>query len=320
MFNHQSVAIRFIGLFIVVLLLIGSAYYLTLQNVYYTQLKSQAQTIVDNVDAFGAWVSQYGRVWVKDDPSSYLGTIAVVEAPAAGAKAPAPRSKAAAVEQKIIHFYSKNPALAQREFSEAIARSSSPAKFRMTSDNFMNPLNKPDAFEEEALRVIKDKKTSEYDMITPTGYRYARALYHKKSCIACHGDPAAAPADVTTRYGTKAGFGFKEGDVAGVISVNIPTKSLAETSFRVVGIPQLVLVLAAFVAAFLFIKLVVVNPIKRLTNAADKVSVGENAELGLEKVNPKSANEVHQLAFSINRLRTSLVLVMQRMKGKDGPT
>src|SRR5216684_7128082 len=107
MFNHQSVAIRFIGLFIVVLLLIGSAYYLTLQNVYYTQLKSQAQTIADNVDAFGAWVSQYGRVWVKDDPSSYLGTIEVVEAPAA---APAPRSKAPAVEQKIIHFYSKNPA------------------------------------------------------------------------------------------------------------------------------------------------------------------------------------------------------------------
>ncbi|HLQ25112.1 MAG TPA: DUF3365 domain-containing protein [Acidiferrobacterales bacterium] len=318
MFNHQSVAIRFIGLFIVVLLLIGSAYYLTLQNVYYTQLKSQAQTIADNVDAFGAWVSQYGRVWVKDDPSSYLGTIEVVET--AGAAAPAPRSKAPAVEQKIIHFYSKNPALAQREFSEAIARSSSPAKFRMTSDNFMNPLNKPDSFEEEALRVIKDKKTNEYDMITPNGYRYARALYHKQSCIGCHGDAATAPADVTARYGIKGGFGFKEGDVAGIISVNIPTKSLAETSFRVVGTPQIVLVLAAFAAAFLFIKVVVVNPIKRLTNAADKVSVGENAELGLEKINPKSANEVHQLAFSINRLRTSLALVMQRMKGKDGPT
>ena len=49
----------------------------------------------------------------------------------------------------LWHFYSKNPALAQREFSEVVEKSSSPAKFRMTSHNFMNPVNKPDAFESE---------------------------------------------------------------------------------------------------------------------------------------------------------------------------
>ena len=47
-----------------------------------------------------------------------------------------------------VNFYSKNPALAQREFSEVVEHSASPAKFRLTSHNVMNPNNKPDVFED----------------------------------------------------------------------------------------------------------------------------------------------------------------------------
>ena len=102
-----------------------------------------AETVADNVDAFGSWVSQYGRVWVRDDNKSYLGQVTLVSAPdAAGGPAAA----------DVWHFYSKNPALAQREFSEVVEKSASPAKFRVTSHNFMNPVNKPDAFEAKALQ------------------------------------------------------------------------------------------------------------------------------------------------------------------------
>ena len=61
-----------------------------------------------------------------------------------------------------VDFYSKNPALAQREFSEAVERSPSPSKFRLTSHNVMNPNNKPDAFEDGALREIRDRGLKEY--------------------------------------------------------------------------------------------------------------------------------------------------------------
>ena len=36
-----------------------------------------------------------------------------------------------------------------------VEKSASPAKFRVTSHNFMNPVNKPDAFETKALDRIR---------------------------------------------------------------------------------------------------------------------------------------------------------------------
>lgn len=62
------------------MLIVGS-FYLVLESVYHSQLKAQAETVADNVDAFGSWVSQYGRVWVRDNDKSYLGQVTLVSAP-----------------------------------------------------------------------------------------------------------------------------------------------------------------------------------------------------------------------------------------------
>jgi methyl-accepting chemotaxis protein len=283
-------------------MLLGSAYYLVLRHVYQEQLLSQARTVADQVDAFGTWVSQYGRVWVKDNDVSYLGHIAVV--PATPGDQPA----------QTTNFYSKNPALAQREFSEAVARSKTPAQFRMTSDNVMNPNNKPDAFEAEAIKIIRAQGLKEYVEYRDGKFRFARTLYHKESCIACHGAVASAPADVTTRYGSERGFGFKTGDVAGITSVTLPTTSLWESSLKVVGPIEIGLVILAFAIAFLFIEFGVVRPIKKLTQAADTLSTGADVSLRLQNVKENSRNELHQLAFSVSRMRTSLHILMERLK------
>ena len=134
MLLDRSIAVQFTLVFVVALLLVMGSFYLVLESVYRSELKAQAETVADNVDAFGSWVSQYGRVWVKDDNKSYLGQVTL-------------NAPDGAVPADQWHFYSKNPALAQREFSEVVEKSTSPAKFRMTSHNFMNPVNKPDAFE-----------------------------------------------------------------------------------------------------------------------------------------------------------------------------
>src|ERR1700737_3749081 len=145
MLLNRSITVQFTIVFVIALLLVIGSFYLVLDNVYRTELKSQAETVADNVDAFGSWVSQYGRVWVKDDNKSFLGQVTLVSAPDGSGAAPT----------DMWHFYSKNPALAQREFSEVVEKSASPAKFRMTSHNFMNPINKPDAFEAKALDKIR---------------------------------------------------------------------------------------------------------------------------------------------------------------------
>jgi methyl-accepting chemotaxis protein len=183
----------------------------------------------------------------------------------------------------------------------------------------MNPVNKPDAFESRALDRIRANHLAEYFEMTPDSFRYARTLYEKASCLACHASAENAPADVKIRYGTERGFGFKEGEVAGIISVRLPVRTFWKVAADVVGPLQIALLVSAFVVAVLFIQFAVVRPIKRVTRAAERISVGQQADLGAAGLKRTSANEMHQLILATERLRASLVLAMQRLVRKQAP-
>ena len=141
--------------------------------------------MADTGDAAGNRVSQDGRVWVKEDRRGCLGQVTLVN----------PADNGVPADQ--WHFYSKNPALGQREFSEVVEKSESPAKFRMTSHNFMNPVNKPDAFEAKTLDKLRTRRLSEYYEFQPDRFRYAPTLYEKPARLACHASPAPAPTHAT---------------------------------------------------------------------------------------------------------------------------
>jgi Protein of unknown function (DUF3365) len=304
MFARMSITAQFALVFLVALGLVAGASWMILDRVYLSLLKSQAETVADNVDAFGNWVAQYGRVWVRDDDRSYLGHLGLVVP-----------DDLAATPPKVteVNFYSKNPALAQREYSEVVEKSASPSKFRLTSHNVMNPGNKPDAFEQDALARIRSGGLKEYYELLPGGFRYARTVYHKASCIVCHGDPNAAPNDVKVRYGTQNGFGFKEGDVAGIISVRLPARSFWDVAQEVVGIWQMLMILAAFLLAMVFIRFAVVRPIRKLTQDTQRISLGKSADLGASRIHPGSGNELDQLALATERLRVSINMAIQRL-------
>jgi len=305
----MSISTRFALVFIVAMALVGAAFYMILDRIYLDQLKSQAETVADNVDAFGTWVAQYGRIWVKDDAhNGYLGHLPLLQ--------PDDGTTATAGALRPVTFYSKNPALAQREFSEVVARSGSPAKFRLTSHNVMNPANAPDAFELIALKKIRDSGLTEYSELNDEGFRYARTVYHKAACISCHGDPERAPSDVRTRYGTANGFGFRAGDVAGIISVRVPARSFRRVALTVAG--SLAMIIAAFLLAMLFVRFAIVAPINRLTRASHQISLAQPANLGVRRIPRRSRNEIHQLTLAIERLRRSVQLAMHKL-GEDEP-
>ena len=309
--GRMSIATRFALVFLLAFTLVGAAFYLILDHIYLNQLKSQDETVADNVDAFGTWVAQYGRVWVKEDATSYLGHLPLLQADdAATTLTPS--------TLKPVNFYSKNPALAQREFSEVVARSGSPAKFRLTSHNVMNRANTADPFESAALQRIREAGLKEYYELTPEGFRYARTLYHKASCITCHGESEKAPNDVKVRYGTLNGFGFKEGDVAGIISVRLPARSFWSVGLSIIGGWQLGMIVGAFLIAMLFVRFAIVNPVKRLTNATHQISLAQPADLRVAAMSRHSRNELHQLAIAIDRLRHSVHIAMRKL-GEDRP-
>ncbi len=305
MFKTTTITTQFALVFLLALALVGAASYLILDRIYVNELRSQAETVADNVDAFGDWVAKYGRVWVKDNDQSYLGHALLYSTDDPSAQPP---------RLAPVNFYSKNPALAQREFSEAVAASTSRAKFRLTSHNVMNPGNKPDEFEQAALARIRGDKLREYYEFTPGEFRYARAVLDKPSCILCHGSPEAAPEDVKVRYGTQNGFGFKAGDVAGIISVRLPVRPFWDVAFNVVGAWQLLMIIAAFVVAMLYVRFAIVGRVRDLTEATQKISLGKSADLGIPTINPKSRNELDQLALATERLRISINMAIQRLR------
>lgn len=296
--KRSSVSLQFLFIMMAILVLNGVIFFFMLQNVYKQELRAQAQTVVANVEAFGSWVAKNGRIWVKDNPESFLGHMQVVD----------PGSP-----NDEINFYSKNPALAQREFSESVLASASPAKFRMTSSNVMNPGNAPDSFESRALSAINSDSLDEYFETVGTDYRYAKPVFHYASCIACHGDAEAAPADVIERYGDENGFGFKVGDVAGIISVTIPQRNILTSAVSVFGVIEIFAILLSVLMILWFVRKQIINPVKELTDLAEQISMGESAHLDTANISPNSRNEIDQLKLATGRMANSLSLSMRKM-------
>ena len=295
-----SLSISFFVLFVLIFGLVIGASYSVLNNIYNAQLKEQGRNIAENVEAFGSWVASYGRVWVKDNDESFLGHLSL---------------KSAEDQGSTVDFYSKNPALAQREFSDIVESLPVSAKFRMTSHNYMNPKNKPDEFESNAIELVRFNNLDEYDELTEDGlYRYAKTIYHEASCLSCHGNPENAPPDVTLQYGAKNGFGFKEGDVAGIISVRIPAKPLFESATIYFGAKELLMLVVSFIVPAVFVRSRVIKPIKNLTDASKSISVGKDVNLDVGKIRENTRNEVDQLTLATDRLKTTVYMAIKRIK------
>jgi methyl-accepting chemotaxis protein len=87
----------------------------------------------------------------------------------------------------------------------------------------------------------------------------------------------------------------------------------------VVGPLQIALLAAAFLISVVFIQFAVVRPIRRVTAAAERISVGQPADLASAKLTRASGNEIHQLILATERLRASLMLAIQRAVRKSAP-
>ncbi len=97
---------------------------------------------------------------------------------------------------------------------------------KQTSVHYRYAGNKPDSFEEEILKMFADvafEKGRDYSTKvimkgTPV-LRYMSPEYAARSCLKCHGEPKGEK-DIT---GMKK-EGYKEGDLAGAISVVMPVQ------------------------------------------------------------------------------------------------
>ena len=152
---------------------------------------------------------------------------------------------------------------------------------------------------------------------TPTGGSFYVARPFRivdPTCLQCHSTVEAAPKTMIERYGPANGFGWQLNDVVGAQVISVPTEiplGRAKEAFRVFMTSVGVVFVAIGVVLNLMLWLLVIRPIGRLSQFADRVSLGE---LEIPDYKRSSGDEIGVLARSISRMRTSMVQAMKMLE------
>jgi protein-histidine pros-kinase len=126
------------------------------------------------------------------------------------------------------------------------------------------------------------------------------------ACLVCHTSPEMAPAAMVKLYGAGNGFGWKLNEVIGAQIVSVPMSLPIENATRafytfMASLTGVFIVL--FVILNVMLSMLIVRPIRHMSAAADKISVGE---LDIPELGETGKDEVALLAKSFNRMRRSL--------------
>lgn len=212
------------------------------------------------------------------------------------------------------------PAYAATETLNALRQNYPDYGYKEATINPTNPRNRAGDWENDVIRIFRDRPdTTELigERDTPTG----RALYIARpiqiknpACLVCHSVPEAAPPTMLKLYGTANGFGWKPNEIVGAQIVSVPmalpVRNARSAFFTFMGSLTAVFALA-FVALNVMLTRIIVQPVARMSAAADQVSVGnfEVPEFG-----EAGKDEIAQLGRAFNRMRRSLQTAMRMME------
>lgn len=187
----------------------------------------------------------------------------------------------------------------------------------------LNPTNLADRAQDWEADIIglfrNEPATRELvaDRDTPFGptLNLARPIaIDTEACLSCHNTASAAPAALTATYGTTNGFGWKLNETIGAqiltVPMAVPLKLAHDAYVTFLGI-----LVAIFVIVFIILNLLlhylVIVPVKRVSAAADAISLGEE---NVEPYVKPGKDEISSLSVSFNRMRESLRHAMQMIK------
>jgi len=144
----------------------------------------------------------------------------------------------------------------------------------------------------------------------------AHPLKMEPSCEECHSTPRAAPPSMLKIYGSEHGFNWRLGDTIAAQIVSVPMAlpvAIAGRAFRSLMISLVGAALATFLVLDLFIIMVVIRPVTRLSAVAEEVSKGA---LTVPELEVKGGDEVALLTRSFNRMVLSLAKAIKLLESK----
>lgn len=311
-----SIRAKFIIIFLMTLLLLAGSFVASLNSLRTQVSRNEAAAVADQVISFRAWVARAGMVWVNKLSPDFPDFLAKRD------------------EGSGREYYGKNPALATRELSLIANKAASRATFRVTSDEYRHADNAPDDFETRAINAFKQNKDLKFfegfegvggrsnrylkftEGFAGQNYRYARPILVKKGCLKCHGDPKDAPKEVIEKYGDQKAFGYKVGQVRGIVSVNLPALGFQEVVQSLINPFSIGFVVLAFILNVFCIYRFVIRRLVSLTSDAEAIAAGK-LETELEYTNPmKSNDELDHLYHAVNLLKRTMIITFKKLKGQ----
>ena len=179
----------------------------------------------------------------------------------------------------------------------------------------LNPTNPRDRAVEWETDIVNSFRSNDKQpeisgtRMTPTGpsLYLARPVQIKDpACLACHTTADMAPASMVKIYGPNNGFGWKLNEVIGAQIVSVPMTlpiANADRAFYTFMGSLTAVFVVLFIILNVMLSLLIVRPITKLSEAADKISTGNT---DIAEFPEKGKDEVSLLGRSFNRMRRSL--------------
>lgn len=214
------------------------------------------------------------------------------------------------------------PAYSATEIMAALRKKYADYSYKEATLNPTNPRNKAVEWETDivnAFRNAPDRGEISGVRDTPTGQSLylARPFQIKdKACLACHTTAAEAPPAMVKIYGPNNGFGWKHLEVIGAQIVSVPMAlpiRNANRAFYTFMVSLSVVFVLLFIILNVMMSLLIVRPITRMSEAADKISTGD---MEIEEFSESGRDEVALLGKSFNRMRRSLEKAIQLIDQK----
>lgn len=190
---------------------------------------------------------------------------------------------------------------------------------KIASDNPLNPRNKASPLEQSLLERFRKNRSLdsiiEIGPIADMDYLVsARPSVSETGCMLCHGDPAAAPKEITALHPASGkGYGYKLNEVVGANVVGVPLGNVMAVAMEraaVVAAALTVLFAVLMLAINLLVRKHIIQPVLEIAESAHAVSRGDMER----RIESDRNDEIGDLARSFELLRRSLAAAMRRLK------
>jgi HAMP domain-containing protein len=196
-------------------------------------------------------------------------------------------------------------------------------------DAMINPTNPKDKASDEEIKIIE--KLSQQDKLAGQNidqgflmingekkFYTARPIkITQTSCLVCHATLKNSPKSLQifyeqNKYGANQGFGWELNKIIGTKIIYVPADEIYKITNKnfliILGIFIAIFALTIFLAT-LWLKLYVVQPLNRITQVAEAVSLGD-MDVEFKK---HSNDEIGRLADAFTRMKTSLEITLKRL-------